>query len=150
AYVMAHHKIGDVGQGDDKLGSWGFPEGGMGGVTGAMRRAAESFGAQILTDAPVARILVDGGKAVGAVLENGEEHRAAVVITTAHPAISFLRLIEPAHLPPEFVRAIENWKSRSGTVKVNLAVDRLPEFKAKPGYDAEVHGGTIVLAESLD
>ncbi len=38
AYVMAHHKMGDVG--DGQLGSWGFPEGGMGGVTGALRDAA--------------------------------------------------------------------------------------------------------------
>jgi phytoene dehydrogenase-like protein len=35
-------------------------------------------------------------------------------------------------------------------VKVNLALDRLPEFSGKPGFDPEVHGGTIVLAESLD
>jgi phytoene dehydrogenase-like protein len=47
------------------------------------------------------------------------------------------------------VTAIERWKTRSGTVKVNVAVDRLPEFVARPGFDPEVHGGTIVLAESL-
>jgi len=45
---------------------------------------------------------------------------------------------------------MEHWKTRSGTVKVNVAVDRLPEFASKPGFDPEVHGGTIVLAESLD
>src|SRR5207302_1017275 len=45
---------------------------------------------------------------------------------------------------------IDRWKTRSGTVKVNVAVDRLPDFTAKPGFDPEVHGGTIVLAESLD
>ena len=49
AYVMAHHSIGDVG--DGQLGSWGFPEGGMGGVSAAIRRSAESFGAEIRTDA---------------------------------------------------------------------------------------------------
>jgi len=48
------------------------------------------------------------------------------------------------------VEAMERWKTRSGTVKVNLALDRLPEFTSKPGYDPEVHGGTIVLAQSLD
>ena len=45
AYVMAHHSIGDVG--DGQLGSWGFPEGGMGGVSAAIRRSAESFGAEV-------------------------------------------------------------------------------------------------------
>jgi phytoene dehydrogenase-like protein len=48
------------------------------------------------------------------------------------------------------VRDIERWNTRSGTVKINLAVDRLPEFSSKPGFDPEVHGGTIVLARSLD
>ena len=55
-----------------------------------------------------------------------------------------------ADLPADFVADIERWKTRSGTVKVNLAVDRLPEFTCRPGFDPEVHGGTIVLAESLD
>jgi len=148
AFVMAHHKIGDVG--DGKLASWGFPEGGMGAVTQAMRRAAESFGATIRTGAPVARILVEDGAAVGVVLEDGEELRARTVVSTAHPKTTFLGLVERAQLPPEFVAAIERWKSRSGSVKINLALDRLPEFTAKPGFDPRVHGGTIVLAESLD
>lgn len=148
AYVMAHHKIGDVG--DGQMGSWGFPEGGMGGATRAMRRAAEAFGAEIRTGAPVAAIRVQDGRAIGVALESGEEIAATHVISTAHPKITFLRLIERAHLPADFVAAIERWKTRSGTVKINLALDRLPEFAAKPGFDPEVHGGTIVLAESLD
>ncbi len=53
-------------------------------------------------------------------------------------------------LPDDFVRDLRRWRTRSGTVKVNLALDRLPEFKSKPGFDPEVHGGTIVLAQSLD
>jgi phytoene dehydrogenase-like protein len=148
AYVMAHHRIGDVGHG--QMGSWGFPEGGMGGVTGAMRRAAESFGASIRTTAPVARILVAEGRARGVVLESGEELLAPIVVTTTHPKITFLEHLDASELPEEFVAAIRRWKSRSGTVKINLAVDRLPQFTAKPGFDPEVHGGTIVLAPSLD
>jgi phytoene dehydrogenase-like protein len=149
AYVMVHHKIGDVG--DGQIGSWGFPEGGMGGVTQAMARAAEAFGATIRTNAPVERIVVHGGRATGVVLEgSGEEIHADTVVTTTHPKIAFLKHVERKHLPEDFALAIERWKTRSGTVKVNLAVDRLPEFACKPGYDPEVHGGTIVLAESMD
>jgi phytoene dehydrogenase-like protein len=148
AYVMAHHKIGDVGEG--QMGTWGFPEGGMGGVTQSMRRAAESFGATIRTDSPVERILVAGGRAVGVVLEGGDEISAEVVVTTTHPKIAFLKHVERKELPEDFVTAIERWKTRSGTVKVNLALDRLPEFQSKPGFDPEVHGGTIVLAQSVD
>jgi phytoene dehydrogenase-like protein len=148
AYVMAHHKMGDVG--DGQLGSWGFPEGGMGAVTGALRASAEAHGAQIRTDAEVARIKVTDGRATGVVLAGGDELDADAIITTIHPRITFLGLVERAHLPDDFVTSIERWKSRSGTVKLNLALDRLPEFHCKPGFDPEAHGGTIVLADSLD
>ena len=57
AYVMAHHSIGDVG--DGQLGSWGYPEGGMGAVSAAIRRSAEELGAEVRTDARVARILYE-------------------------------------------------------------------------------------------
>ncbi len=148
AYVMAHHRIGNVG--DGQMGSWGFPEGGMGGVSAAMRRAAEAFGVTIRTGAEVARIDVHDGRVRGVVLTSGEQVDADLVISTTHPKITFLRHIERSALPDEFVKAIERWKTRSGTVKINLALDRLPEFTSKPGFDPEVHGGTIVLADSLD
>jgi phytoene dehydrogenase-like protein len=148
AFVMAHHRIGDVG--DGQLGSWGFPEGGMGGLTQAMASAARSFGAEIRTDASVAKVIVHGGRVAGVALTTGEELRAHTIVTTVHPKIVFLHLLDPADLPPDFVDDIERWNTRSGTVKVNFAVDRLPEFTSKPGFDPEVHGGTIVLARSLD
>ncbi len=66
------------------------------------------------------------------------------------PQVSFLDLLDPAQLPPDFVADIRGWHSRSGTVKINLAVDRLPVFASHPDFDPQVHGGTIVLAESLD
>ncbi len=147
AYVMAHHHIGSV---DGATGVWGFPRGGMGGVTQAMAAAARAFGVEIRTAAPVAQITTSGGAVTGVRLESGEQLAAPTVVTTAHPAISFLRLLDRADLPADFVTDIERWRSRSGVVKVNLAVDRLPEFTAKPGFDPAVHGGTIVLAESLD
>ncbi len=148
AYVMAHHHIGDLG--DGTVGAWGFPKGGMGGVTSAIAAAARSFGAEIRTSAPVERICTERGTVAGVALTSGEQLRAPVVVTTVHPQVAFLRLLDRHELPADFVTDIERWKTRSGTVKVNLAVDRLPEFAAKAGFDAEVHGGTIVLAESLD
>ena len=148
AYVIAHHHIGDLG--DGRIGAWGFPRGGMGGVTQAIASAARSFGAEIRTEAPVARITTRAGEVTGVLLEDGTELSAPTVITTAHPQISFLRLLDRADLPADFVDDIERYKSRSGTVKINVALDRLPEFTSKPGFDPAVHGGTIVLSESLD
>src|SRR5512135_3844882 len=83
AYVMAHHSIGDVG--DGHLGNWGFQEGGMGAVSGAIARAARGFGVEIRTGAPVAKVQTSGGRATGVVLENGDEIRATVVVSTLHP-----------------------------------------------------------------
>ena len=119
-------------------------------VSGALARAARMFGAQVRTGAEVARIRTRDGRVTGVTLDNGESIDAPVVVTTAHPQISFLRLLDPAELPSDFVADIRGWRSRSGTVKINLALDRLPVFPSYPDPDPSVYGGTIVLAESLD
>ncbi|HXF72175.1 MAG TPA: NAD(P)/FAD-dependent oxidoreductase [Actinomycetota bacterium] len=137
AYVMLHHSIGDVG--DGHLGSWGFPEGGMGAVADTCRRAAEEFGAEIRTNARVGKILTRGGRFVGVALESGEELRAPLGVTCIHPKIAFLRLLDRSELPPDFVRDIENWKTRSGVVKINVAISRLPDFTADPGSELQDH-----------
>jgi phytoene dehydrogenase-like protein len=147
AFVMLHHHLDQSGS---QGAGWGFPRGGMGAVTQALAAAARSFGAEIVTEAEVARIDVRDGRAAGVTLADGRSIAAPTVITTAHPAISFLRLVDRSALPSDFVADIESWKSRSGTVKVNFAVDRLPVFTAHPEPDPQVYGGTIVLAESLD
>src|ERR1039457_6915851 len=147
AYVMLHHHIGET---EGLSGAWGFPRGGMGGGTGALTRAARMFGAQVKTDAEVAQIRTKDGRVAGVTLASGESIDAPVVVTTAHPQISFLQLLDPAELPAGFVADIRGWRSRSGTVKINLALDRLPVFACYPEPDPPVYGGTIVLAESLD
>ncbi len=149
AYVMLHHSIGDVG--DGHLGSWGFPEGGMGGVTAACRRSAESFGAEIRTNAKVAKVLVRDGKAAGVALENGEELTAPTVVTTIHPKITFLDQIDSNDLPADFVQDIERWKTRSGVVKINLAISELPDFIADPGtQQQDHHTGSVELCLSTE
>jgi phytoene dehydrogenase-like protein len=154
AYVMLHHHIGETA---GQSGAWGFPRGGMGAVTGALARAARMFGAQVRTGAEVVRIGTRDGRVTGVTLAGkgrreagGEAIDAPVVVTTAHPQISFLRLLDPAELPDGFIADIRGWRSRSGTVKINLALDRLPTFASYPEPDPSVYGGTIVLAESLD
>jgi phytoene dehydrogenase-like protein len=142
AYVMLHHHIGET--------TWGFPRGGMGAVTGALARAARMFGAQVRTGAEVEQIRTRDGHVSGVTLASGESIDAPVVVTTAHPQISFLRLLDSSELPADFVADIRGWRSRSGTVKINLALDRLPVFSSYPDPDPSVYGGTIVLAESLD
>jgi len=147
AYVMVHHSIGDVG--DGHLGGWGFPEGGMGAVTDAIRRSAESFGCEVRTGAAVDKVIVKDGRACGVALKGGEELRAPALVTTVHPKIAFLRHLERKDLPPEFVTDIERWKSRSGVVKINLAIAELPSFKANPGSQPQDHhSGSVELCLS--
>jgi phytoene dehydrogenase-like protein len=144
-YVMAHHSIGDVG--DGHLGSWAVPEGGMGAVSDAIRRSAESFGAEVRTNARVDRILTRDGAATGVVLASGEELFAPVLVAATHPKITFLRQLDRDDLPVDFVDDIENWKSRSGVVKINCALSKAPVFTAKPDL-VDLTGG-VELAHSI-
>jgi len=148
AYVLMHHSVGDIG--DGQVASWGFIEGGMGAVAKACEESARFFGAEVRVDAPVAKILTAGGRAHGVVLDGGEELHAPLVVTACHPKITFLEQIDHDELPGSFVHDIEHWKTRSGTVKVNLAISRLPTFTADPDFDPEIHGGAIELLDDVE
>ncbi len=149
AYVMAHHSIGDVG--DGHLGNWGFQEGGMGAVSTAIERAARSHGAEIRTGARVARLIAEGDQTTGVVLENGDEIHAQIVVSTLHPRTAFLEHVGEDNLPADFVRDIQNWKSRSGVVKINLALAELPDFTADPGSDLQDHHtGSVEMAPTME
>ena len=149
AYVMAHHSIGDVG--DGQLGSWGYPEGGMGAVSAAIAAAARSFGAEIRTNARVERLIVRAGAVEGAVLASGEELRAPLVVSSLHPKIAFLDHVPRSELPGAFVADIEHWRTRSGVVKINLALAELPNFTASPSDGrAEHHTGSVEMAPTVE
>ena len=121
----------------------------MGAVADAIANAARESGAEIRTDARVSRILLNNGRAVGVVLEGGEELRAPVLVTTVHPKIGFLDLIDREELPSDFVTDIERWKTRSGVVKINVAMSELPDFTALPGKEMqEHHTGSVELCFS--
>jgi phytoene dehydrogenase-like protein len=144
-YVMAHHSIGEVG--DGHLGAWATPIGGMGAVSEALASSARSFGAEIRCDASVERIRTVGGGVRGVTLADGTELTAPVVVAATHPQITFLRQLDETDLPAEFVDDIRNWRSRSGTVKINLALDRAPVFSARPEH--EDFTGGMELAHSI-
>ena len=148
AYVMAHHSIGDVG--DGHLGNWGFQEGGMGAVADTIAKAALEAGAEIRTDARVGQVLIENGRAAGVELDNGQQLTAKVVVTSVHPRIAFLDHVGRENLPDDFVTDIEHWKTRSGVVKINLALAELPDFTADPGTNLqEHHTGSVEMAPSM-
>jgi phytoene dehydrogenase-like protein len=146
AYVLLHHYMGEI---DGVMRSWGFAKGGTGGVSNAIASAARANGARIRTEAPIERILTRGGRATGVVLEGGEEIQARMVVSSLDPHRTFLRLLPPDELPKEFVSGIRAFKMRGSSGKVNLAVDRLPDFSCLPGEGKHLRGD-IAIAPSLD
>ncbi len=137
AFVFLHYALGEV---DGSPGSWGFVRGGMGGVAEALASAARSHGATIRVGAAVERIVVRDGIASGVVLEGGEEIRSRIVVSNADPKRTFLRMVERSHLPPEFVRAVENLRCRGNSAKINLALSELPDFTGLPGDGPHLRG----------
>lgn len=146
AYVMLHHYMGEV---DGSFGAWGIPRGGTGAVSEAIASAAREFGAKIRTVAPVARIDVRDGRAVGVTLESGEEIAARVVLSNADARRTYLRLLERGTLPAEFEDEVRRYKYRGSSGKVNLAVDGLPNFTSLPGPGDHLRGA-IGFASSVD
>jgi phytoene dehydrogenase-like protein len=150
AYVLLHHSMGGVG-GESHVVNWGFPQGGMGAVADSMRGAAEAAGCEIRTAARVAKILTSGGGFAGIALDSGEEIHAPIGVTCVHPKIAFLDLLASEELPDAFVEDIRHWKTRSGVVKINVAVSELPDFVADPGTNQQAHHtGSVELCFSRE
>jgi len=148
SYVLFHHTMGGVG---GKRGLWGFVRGGMGGVTQALANSARSRGAEIRTSAAVERILVKNGRASGIALVSGEEIPARAVISNADPKRTFLRLVGEEYLEGEFAAAVKAIKMEGCSMKINLALDGLPDFKCLPGTSlAPHHKTTIHLCPTLE
>ncbi|MGA3322866.1 MAG: NAD(P)/FAD-dependent oxidoreductase [Terriglobia bacterium] len=148
AYVLLHHVMGGVG---GKRGLWGFVRGGMGGVTQAMAASARSVGVEIRTGASVAKILAKGGRACGVALASGGEIRARVVASNADPKVTFLKLLEEGELPADFLAAIRAFKIEGVSMKINLALDGLPDFTSLPGSTlAPHHKTTIHICPTLE
>jgi phytoene dehydrogenase-like protein len=141
AYVLLHHYMGEI---DGVFRAWGFAKGGNGSVSEAIAAAARSFGAEIRTEAPVARVLVANGRATGVVLENGEELRAAPVVSGVDPRRTFLELVGAGELPGDFVESIRRYRFRGSSGKVNLALGELPDFTCLRGNRACLRGAISV------
>jgi phytoene dehydrogenase-like protein len=141
AYVLLHHYMGDI---DGAFRSWGFARGGTGAISNAIASAAREAGVEIRTQAPVARMLVTGDRVEGVVLENGDELRADVVMSSVDPRLTFLQLLDPRTLPDEFVSDVRRYKFRGSSGKVNLALDGLPEFTSLPGTGRHLRGAISI------
>jgi phytoene dehydrogenase-like protein len=146
AYVLLHHYMGEI---DGAFRSWGFARGGTGAISNAIAEAAREAGAEIRTEAPIARILTRNGRATGVALESGEEISAQVVSSSVDPRLTFFKMIGRRELPEEFAEDIDRYKFRGSSGKVNLALDGLPDFKCLPGPGAHLRGA-ISISPSVE
>ncbi len=147
-YVLFHHVMGET---HGERGVWSYVEGGMGQLSQAIASAARDAGAVIRTDAPVSAIQVRDGRARGVVLEDGTSVEATTVVSGADPHRTLLGLVGAEHLPGEVARGIDALDFRSPSLKINLALDRLPRFSGRDGDPGPHHHGTLHLgAVDLD
>jgi phytoene dehydrogenase-like protein len=147
AYVLLHHCFGEV---NGRKGTWGHAIGGMGAITQAMAKSAASRGAVIRVSSPVRQVLVERGRAVGVVTEAGDTIRAAAVVSNLNPKLLYLRLIDAAELPRDFLERMTQYRCGSGTFRMNVALSELPDFNCLPGRaPADHHTAGIILAPTL-
>ncbi|HEY6452243.1 MAG TPA: NAD(P)/FAD-dependent oxidoreductase [Steroidobacteraceae bacterium] len=147
AYVLLHHALGEV---NGRKGLWGHAVGGMGAITQAMARCAAERGVHIRTRSAVREIMVEDGRAVGAVTEAGDSLRARAVVSNLNPKLLYQQLLDPALLSTEFRERIGQWRCGSGTFRMNVALSELPDFNCLPGSaPAPHHTAGIILAPTL-
>jgi len=138
-----------MGELDGVFRAWGFAKGGNGSVSGAIASAARGFGAEIRTSTAVSRMLIRSGRCEGVVLENGDEIAAKLVVSGADPRRTFMQLVGREHLPVEFGAAIERFRFRGASAKVNLALAELPDFTCLPGAGPHLRGA-ISISPSVE
>ena len=142
AYVLLHHVFGEV---NGKSGAWGHAIGGMGAITQAMRMECEARGVAIETDAEVARLIVENGKAVGVELVDDRKLRAATMVSNLNPKLLYTRLVERNQLDEDTAERIQRYRCGSGTFRMNVALSELPDFTAMPGTQLKPHHQSGIL-----
>ena len=148
AYVLLHHVFGDI---EGRSGFWGHAIGGMGAITQAMAKAAESVGVTVRTDAAVEQVMVENAKANGVRLENGEVLRAGMTVANVDPKLLFTSLTSAADLPPSFRKRMEGYACGSATFRMNVALSELPDFSCLPGETAgDHHKSGIIIGPSVE
>ena len=134
ASIRFHHASGRLG---GMPGMWGYVRGGMGMVSFYFCDAAREAGAAVASGVPVAEILPGEGVR----LEGGERIAAKVVVSNADPRVT-LRLLGDA-AEQEWKAKVESVPIEGCTVKLNVLLRELPNFKARPGTDEPHHYGQI-------
>ena len=144
AYVLLHHLFGEAA---GVPGAWGHAVGGMGAITQAMAKACREAGVDIVLNSPVSEVIVEKGRAAGAVA-GGKQYRAGTVVAGVNPKLLFDRLVPSGAIPQHAERHFHNWGCESATFRMNVALSKLPNFTSLPGRGNHLTAG-IIIAPSM-
>ncbi|WP_319453749.1 MULTISPECIES: NAD(P)/FAD-dependent oxidoreductase [unclassified Mycobacterium] len=148
SYVYGHHSVGEF---KGTLGQWGFVKGGMGGITQALARSAEAYGAQVRLNAPVRQVVVKSGTATGVELASGEVIMARAVVSNADPQRSMLTLLPEGTLDQKLTTKLQNYDARGSMARIHLLIDELPDYIGFPaGVEGPQHQAQAILGASIE
>lgn len=148
AYGLLHHALGQV---IDRRGAWGHPIGGMGAITQAMKAEALEQGVHIHVDSEVDEVIVQHGRVGGVKLRDGSEIEARTIAANVAPQHLYLDLLEGATIDSQFRQRVDNLRSESAVLKINVALSDLPQFtcKASDANQSHLQSG-IVIGPTLE
>ena len=133
------------------IGPAAYAKGGMGGLSEALANAAKAAGVEIRTRADVAGVSGADGDTPKVVLEGGEEIASRVVVSNADPRSTFLKLVDPVDLDPNFLSKMRNYRAPGVAAKINLALSGLPQFSGVNGSDPTSKlAGRIHIGPEID
>jgi phytoene dehydrogenase-like protein len=127
----------------------------MGSISNCLAKNAKSFSnnsIEIYLSKKVSQIVIENTEnsdqtpqAKGVLLENGKFIEADYVLSNCTPHVTFNRLMSSYNLSNHkndsiriFFKRVNNIDYSSGTMKINLAVSKLPNFTADPTQDDSV------------
>ena len=110
-------------------GGMAVPRGGSEMLAKALVRLIEDRGGEVRSGAPVERIVVKDGRAVGVVLSGGEEIKAKrTVVASVNPDQLYLKLLADADVPAPLVRQAGRYRYGRGCVQIQLALSEAPRW----------------------
>ncbi len=156
-YVLLHHVMGEAG---GTRGVWGYMRGGMGGISNALAASCSELGVKIVLGASAQRIAVVGGNRVSGVRAKVQDHgrrfpvreffEADIVVSAIDPTHTFTKLLVSSSIVDHVGTKVAARDTKSASMKINLTLSGLPDFKAMPGTSpGPQHQGTIHIAPSV-
>jgi phytoene dehydrogenase-like protein len=142
SWVYGYHACGEF---ENVFGRWALPMGGMGAITAALRKGAESFGAVVRTNAPVEEILVRSGKASGVRIAGGELVNGDIVMSNADPLRTLTKLLPKAAAPGDLHERAARHDVRGSMARIHVLIDELPHYNGFSPTLGDQHSGHAIL-----